>query len=1258
MTTRTTPPTPHAQALRAWLDHLRRRWRVLTGLGVLARSAAAVAIIALVLWATDWVAAPVGGALVLFFGLALVTAGVAVYLLVRPLRTPPSDRQLARLAEERDASLQDVVVTATERLEAGEPAPFDGLLVRAAADRLPSVEPTIVIDRARVGRAGKWAAIGIAIFLASGSLAWKPMWKALQTARLYVAPPTITLTVLPGDARVVSGQPLRITARLEGLPSGATVQAPVLRLSAAGEGSETVSMRREGSDYAVDLPKVDRGFRYRVVSGSLSSREFLVSALEPARVKRIDLEYEFPSFTKLAPRRDEDGGDIYGPAGTKVMVRVQTDKPVARGALDVRSGEPVRLERGAVDTELAGSLTIDRDGAYRVGLTDVDGLASTGDTEYFIRVMDDQPPDVRVLRPGGDRQVTRLEEIVLEAQADDDHGIAKLELVYAVKGGRERSVPLHRVARAGEQSSASTSVTGAHTLYVEELDVQPGDFITYFARARDVSRGKRSTEARSDIFFLEVRPFNEEFFAAQSQAMMGAGGGAAADLLESQKEIIVATWKLQRRQIAGQSAQDVKAVGAAQGELRARAQAMAAQMSRGMPRRRGGQAAPAPAPGDENPLLRAAGSMARAETALNALKPNDAVPHEMAAYNELLKMQAEITRRQVSRQRSAGGGGGGRSGNQDLSALFDEELLRQQETNYENRNSGGQSSADSKQENSALDKLKELAKRQDEIAQRQRELARARAALKPEEIKRQLERLTREQEELRRETEALSQQVARQQQQNGQQNGQPQSGDSQSASGQGQQQASASSSGASGQSGRSGGQASDQARREGAEGSDRLKEAAEEMANAARELSRSNLDEAQARTDETLERLRELERRMSGEAVPDERRRMMGEMQLEARQVAEAQRKLADETRRAAGSAGDRRGAASSSGRAAQQAAENGAANGDALRRLAAEQQRLADRVDALEKRLGAMPRSGGDQDAARSAAAARDELARQRLGTEMRKTADAMRQSGGGTPSADSKPAPRPDAVADRADALAQAARQVAERLGAGVAGSPETRALSDQLAQLRSARERLDAAEARLREAARRASAEARQGGDTPGSRAGRPLPRPAQGDDRGQSGQQASGTQSGGSQSGSQSGRGGQGDGGGAQRDLARLQSEYDRALRETRGLMDEMGREGSNRQGNGRQDGAAGTPEHHEFSRSAPGTEAFKQDYARWDVLTKGVNNALEETESSLAQRLSERIARDRVHAGADERAPAAYADSVSRYYRSLARRPQQ
>ena len=66
-----------------------------------------------------------------------------------------------------------------------------------------------------------------------------------------------------------------------------------------------------------------------------------------------------------------------------------------------------------------------KDGSYRVALNDVDGLANAGDTEYFIRMLNDRPPDVRILRPAGDKQVTPLEEVQIEARADDDYGVRR-----------------------------------------------------------------------------------------------------------------------------------------------------------------------------------------------------------------------------------------------------------------------------------------------------------------------------------------------------------------------------------------------------------------------------------------------------------------------------------------------------------------------------------------------------------------------------------------------------------------------------------------------------------------------------------------------------------------------------------------------------------------------------------------------------------------------------------------------------------------
>ena len=150
-------------------------------------------------------------------------------------------------------------------------------------------------------------------------------------------------------------------------------------------------------------------------------------------------------------------------------------------------------------TTLTTSLTLVDDNSYRVALADRDGMSNRGDTEYFIRMLDDRPPDVHILKPAADRSVTRLEEVDIEAQADDDYGIERHGSRVCGPRAAEKVVPLCR------SRARATSATGRHTLYLEDLNVQPGDFVSYYVRARDVTRGKRSNETKSDIFFLEVQ---------------------------------------------------------------------------------------------------------------------------------------------------------------------------------------------------------------------------------------------------------------------------------------------------------------------------------------------------------------------------------------------------------------------------------------------------------------------------------------------------------------------------------------------------------------------------------------------------------------------------------------------------------------------------------------------------------------------------------------------------------------------------------
>ena len=484
-------------------------------------------------------------------------------------------------------------------------------------------------------------------------LAAPHLLRAGATVWVSLFPQTIHIDVATGNARVAAGRPLRIAAALRGRGTGLLSLTPSLVVTANGQ-QRSVPMSPSADGFSYTFESVDRSFEYRVVAGASSSRGYAVTALFAPRVKSIDLAYEYPAFTGLKPREEKNGGDIYAPEGTRVRLLVHADKPLASGELAMSGSAPVSMRPSGASA--SAELVLAEDGAYRVRLSDADGLGSIGEVEYFIRVMDDRPPTIQIVRPTGDQGITPLQEVAIEARADDDYGIKELDLVYAVAGRPAKTVPFTRL------SGTEVARLGTHVLAAEELKVQPGDVITYYARARDVARGKRSTETRSDMFFLEIKPFTEEFVAAQSQAMGGGGSATQIDtLIAAQKEIINATWNLERRSTAGRSADDVKAVAGAQAELKARTE----QMSGG---RRGGpgffpqQVAP-PRPGGRgssgDPVGSAIEAMGRAVEQLQGARTADAIPHEMEALQGLLRAQAAIRRRQVMQQSASAAGQGG-----------------------------------------------------------------------------------------------------------------------------------------------------------------------------------------------------------------------------------------------------------------------------------------------------------------------------------------------------------------------------------------------------------------------------------------------------------------------------------------------------------------------------------------------------------------------------------------------------------------------
>ena len=1005
-------------------------------------SVAALALLLLVL-GVDWFVEPDDGPMVgLAVGAVLVAVGHGVRTLW-PLRRSPSDIQVARFIEEQCPDLEDRLASATEVAAQGHTSSLGDLMLGDAAERARNVDVDRVVARDHVRRSVLRGSVAILALLGVFAAGIEPVSRIARSAWLYAFPYSATLTIEPGAARVVAGDSLRVEARIDGT-MGAPSRTPPFLTVTDGEGAvETIPMHRSDGIFDLVIAAVEQDFSYHVTAATLISDEFAVTALFAPQVDRIDVAYQYPRFANLAPRLETDSGDIYAPAGTQVTLTVHLSKPVREGELMLESGSRVALLPIAPRI-LETSFEVSTDDTYRVRAIDADGLSSPGDVDYFIRTVVDRPPEVEILRPTADREITTLEEVVIEARAQDDFGLERFELVYSVVGQSERAISL-LTERRGRRAH------GAHTVYGEMLDIEPGDFISYYVRALDTNTGAGAGEIRSDIYFLEVRPFDQEFEEAQSQATAAMDAGGIESLAEVQKDIIVATWRLDRQVAVDRESGDLTTVADAQEELKWATQRMAERiLGRGRAMTPGGRGLPS----TETQAMRdAIVSMDGAEMHLRAEHTRDAVPPEMEALSHLLKAQAEIRRKQVDTQRGNDGGQGGPTqAREDLSALFDQDLRRDQETNYENRSLPADER--DQQDTETARRLRELAERQDALAREQDALADDASELSAEELRRQLERLTREQNELRRELEDLARKTDG-----------------------------------------SGG---------GRESQGRFGEISDQMRRAMGDLRRGDASQAAERGQEASARLQELRRQLEG-APSSGAGETVGDVQLEAQQLAEIQREMATDTRRTGGGSDGR----------------------EARRELSGRADRLAERVESLQERVdGLMPGTPeGDREAVTDAG---DELREREVAGENRRLADRLRQI-----VESDETAAEVARVADANEELAEVLDAVARQLALAGQKNATTQRVSEELRRAEVLRQNLEQIERQLAQMAE------------PGRTTGRPDGEPQSTD-----GQSARGERRGGMPG---SGR------------LAALQQQLMRQLSESPELLEEFerGRPGAQR-----------------------------------------------------------------------------------------------
>jgi len=589
----------------------------------------------------------------------------------------------------------------------------------------------------------------------AGPAAW---WSSFSQQR-----PTV-VAVEPGNAQVERGSAVLVTARFAGrMPEQVTLKVEPVQ---GGSGPASIPMTRSLEDplFGAVISDVEEPIRYRIEYPGGSTEEYTLEVFEFPRVVAFDVTLTYPAYCRWEPKGLRDVRRLSVPAGTQIDLICRVNKPLASAILQDRQGEKLRLEPDpSAPLVYRAQWTASSAQRWAAEIVDAEGRQSKPPpAELIVQVVPNRLPTVRWLTPARDVRVSPLEELLLSAEVSDDYAVLRSGLALMWGGGAPEEIVLAQDTAGGKQQVH-------YLLDMEARQAQPDQLVAYYFWAEDMAEDGTRRRVESDMYFAEVRPFEEIFRQgqdtpsqdeqSQQQGGQSPNGSAAEQLADLQKEIINGTWKLKRsgseRTQPDQFAADAR--------LLAESQAAALEQLRSLGERLS----------DMRSLEHYATAQQQMELAHNKLQEAsverrgerllEALPAERSAYEALLRLRAreyEVVRSRQQRQSS----GSSNSGNSRMQEQLNELQLRQDANRYETeRQAAPPESEAQRQLRQTVNRLRELARRQQDLNEQIRQVESALQLARTEEERRQLQqqlkRLREEQQEILRDTEELQQRL-------------------------------------------------------------------------------------------------------------------------------------------------------------------------------------------------------------------------------------------------------------------------------------------------------------------------------------------------------------------------------------------------------------------------------------------------------------------------------------------------------------------
>jgi len=267
----------------------------------------------------------------------------------------------------------------------------------------------------------------------------------------------------------------------------------------------------------------------------------------PPRVEQLQVTVYPPAYTRLPVSILGKGATIY--TGSQLALQGRTDRPITQAALQNTRSSPAvaQVRAGGQSFEIAPTdwqvLSTD---TLSLQITTANGLTTS--TELSLEVIDDPPPQIRLLKPIEDLTLVPHATLPLVIEANDAFSLREIQLVYQrsdqLQAGEQRLPLWHALEEQGKRQAEIKDVRQQRVEFVWQLEpllFVPGCVVEIRAEASDYLPQIGQTDPT-----LRLHIVSESQLWAQILARQARSAEKLAQLLQEQRELRVITdhWTL------------------------------------------------------------------------------------------------------------------------------------------------------------------------------------------------------------------------------------------------------------------------------------------------------------------------------------------------------------------------------------------------------------------------------------------------------------------------------------------------------------------------------------------------------------------------------------------------------------------------------------------------------------------------------------------------------------------------------------------